>query len=148
MKIKNIFLMLLSIIILSGCSNISKNPLGTRKEESFCILLDAPNYVTSVTKEKDFRYIEPIKYNGNKKLAKEKIRKILLKDKHITIIKEDENYIHAESRSAIFKFVDDLEFYFPEDQNIIHIRSKSRLGYSDLGVNNRRLEKIKKEFYD
>jgi uncharacterized protein (DUF1499 family) len=40
-------------------------------------------------------------------------------------------------------FVDDLEFYFPREESVIHLRSAARLGESDLGVNRRRLEQIR-----
>jgi hypothetical protein len=56
---------------------------------------------------------------------------------------QTDNYIHAISKSRIFKFVDDVEFYFPSDKSVIHIRSASRVGDSDFGVNRRRLEQIR-----
>jgi uncharacterized protein (DUF1499 family) len=59
------------------------------------------------------------------------------------VIENTDNYIHTESTSRIFKFVDDAEFYFPEDQNIIQVRSAARVGESDLGVNRRRIEQIR-----
>lgn len=55
---------------------------------------------------------------------------------------------HAKVRSSFFKFVDDVEFYFPKDKNIIHIRSLARTGYSDFGVNRKRMEKIRVRFYE
>ncbi len=54
----------------------------------------------------------------------------------------------AESRSRIFGFVDDLEFYLPLNQSQIEVRSSSRLGESDLGVNRRRLEQIRLAMQD
>jgi uncharacterized protein (DUF1499 family) len=64
------------------------------------------------------------------------------------IVEQKDNYIRTESRSKIMGFVDDAEFYFPEDDNIIQWRSASRLGESDLGVNRRRLEQIRLAFED
>jgi uncharacterized protein (DUF1499 family) len=49
----------------------------------------------------------------------------------------------------LFRFVDDVEFYFPEKQGgetIIHVRSASRVGSSDLGVNRKRIERIRSQF--
>lgn len=48
----------------------------------------------------------------------------------------------------VFRFVDDVEFYFPETTSkeiIIHVRSASRIGYSDFGVNRKRIEDIRKK---
>ncbi len=59
------------------------------------------------------------------------------------MIEQTNNYIHTLSRSRIFKFVDDVEFYFPPNESVIHLRSASRVGQSDLGVNRRRLEQIR-----
>ena len=62
-----------------------------------------------------------------------------------TIVTERDGYLHAECQSAVFGFVDDLELELrPEDQ-IIALRSASRLGYGDLGVNRRRVESLRQE---
>jgi uncharacterized protein (DUF1499 family) len=61
----------------------------------------------------------------------------------ITIVTVDETYLHAEVRSAIFRFVDDTEFHLRASDGIIAIRSAARTGYGDLGVNRKRIEKIR-----
>jgi uncharacterized protein (DUF1499 family) len=43
-------------------------------------------------------------------------------------------------------FVDDVEFYLDETSQVIHVRSASRLGQSDLGVNRQRIEAIRNKF--
>ena len=53
------------------------------------------------------------------------------------------DYLYAEYTSALLGFVDDVEFYFAPRDNIIHVRSASRLGYSDFGVNRKRIEGIR-----
>ena len=59
------------------------------------------------------------------------------------IVKETSDYLHAECRSAVFGFVDDLELYLRASEGIIAVRSASRLGYSDFGVNRRRVEALR-----
>ena len=66
--------------------------------------------------------------------------------KRTKIITKDERYIHAEFRSEWFRFVDDVEFCFDEQKNIIHVRSASRVGYSDFGVNRKRVEDIRNRY--
>ena len=56
------------------------------------------------------------------------------------------NYLHAEARSFLFRFVDDVEFLVDPQQKLIHFRSASRVGYSDLGVNRARMEQFRKLF--
>jgi uncharacterized protein (DUF1499 family) len=59
------------------------------------------------------------------------------------LIEEDENYLHYEFTSLLFRFVDDVEFLFDDGTKTIHFRSASRTGYGDLGVNRRRMEEIR-----
>jgi uncharacterized protein (DUF1499 family) len=59
------------------------------------------------------------------------------------VITATQTYLHAEFRSAVFRFVDDLEFLADESAGVIHVRSASRVGTSDLGVNRRRVETIR-----
>jgi uncharacterized protein (DUF1499 family) len=62
------------------------------------------------------------------------------------IISVDERYLHVEMTSAFFRFVDDVEFLLDPEAGVIHVRSASRLGYSDLGVNRKRIEGIRASF--
>ena len=66
--------------------------------------------------------------------------------KRVRIISEQDERIHVEVRSLVFRFVDDVELLILPDNGIIHVRSASRTGYSDLGVNRRRIEKLRKAF--
>jgi uncharacterized protein (DUF1499 family) len=59
------------------------------------------------------------------------------------IVTDQAGYLHVECRSAVFGFVDDLELHLRGEEGIIAVRSASRVGYSDLGVNRRRVEKIR-----
>lgn len=87
--------------------------------------------------------IDPIAYHVDRDQAREILLKVLTVVPRTEVVKQTDNYIHATSKSRIFKFVDDVEFYLPKDENVIHLRSASRIGESDLGVNRRRLEQIR-----
>jgi uncharacterized protein (DUF1499 family) len=91
----------------------------------------------------DKHAIDPIAYHVDRDKAREILLKVLTVVPRTEVIEQTDNYIHATSKSRIFKFVDDVEFYFPNDENIIHLRSASRIGESDLGVNRRRVEQIR-----
>jgi uncharacterized protein (DUF1499 family) len=104
----------------------------------------SPNCVTSQAPAGDQEhYIAPLAYAGDLQTAKAQIIKILSVVPRTEIVEQTDDYIRAESKSRLMGFVDDLEFYFPPDQNVIEWRSASRLGESDLGVNRRRLEQIR-----
>ena len=62
---------------------------------------------------------------------------------HVVINKD--NFLHIEFTSKIFRFIDDVEFYF-EDTGTIHFRSASRVGHSDMGINGERMEEIRRYF--
>ncbi|WP_392533100.1 DUF1499 domain-containing protein [Nostoc sp. C117] len=87
--------------------------------------------------------IDPIAYHIDRDLAKETVLKVLAVVPRTEVIEQTDNYIHALSKSRIFQFVDDVEFYFPTNESVIHLRSASRVGESDLGVNRRRMEQIR-----
>ena len=105
----------------------------------------SPNCVsTQAIDEK--QKMEPMNYSGDLKDAKAKIIDIINSLKRSKIITNEENYIHIEFRTATFRFVDDVEFLFDDKEKVIHFRSRARMGYSDMGVNRKRMEEITKLF--
>ncbi len=105
----------------------------------------SPNCVSSQAVDPEHA-IAPLVYTGSVTEAYAQLKKVLSGMKRIKIVAEKEDYLHAEAKSLIFRFVDDVEFYFPANEKIIHVRSASRVGYSDMGVNRKRVEEIRKRF--
>jgi len=70
-------------------------------------------------------------------------RELVLELPRTRIVSETADYLHAECRSALFGFVDDFELHLRPTDGIIAVRSASRLGHSDLGVNRRRVEGVR-----
>ena len=103
---------------------------------------ESPNCVVSQNGD-DSHSIAAIPYTSDRATAKETLLKVLSVVPRTEIVEQTDNYIHAESTSRIFKFVDDVEFYFPEGEKVIELKSASRVGESDLGVNRRRIEQIR-----
>jgi len=122
----------------------SKKPIGI-VDGKFHPCPDTPNCVSTQAADNKHK-IDPIQYSGSLSEAKEKIVKIINSLKRSKIITNKENYIHAEFRTATFRFVDDVEFLFDDSEKIIHFRSRARLGISDMGVNRKRMEIIRKKF--
>jgi uncharacterized protein (DUF1499 family) len=90
--------------------------------------------------------MEPLRYETARGPAKKKLLGILRSMPRTRIVENRDDYIRAKCRSRIFRFVDDVEFYFDDTAKQIHFRSASRLGYSDLGVNRQRMEAISRAF--
>jgi uncharacterized protein (DUF1499 family) len=104
---------------------------------------ESPNCVSSQISDDAVHGIAPLSYQGDLETVHNLLVEILGVVPGTTIVEEKDDYIRAEAHSRLMGFVDDLEFYFPEDTQIIEVRSASRLGESDLGVNRRRLEQIR-----
>jgi uncharacterized protein (DUF1499 family) len=107
---------------------------------------DTPNCVVSQNADPS-HHIEPIRYDMTREAAFERLKSIVQSTKRARIVDENDHYLRAEYTSLVFRFVDDVEFYLP-DEPVIHVRSASRLGYSDLGVNRKRIEDIRSRFHD
>jgi uncharacterized protein (DUF1499 family) len=71
------------------------------------------------------------------------LRKVIENMERTTIIEQSDRYLYAEFKSKLMGYVDDVEFYLEPNENVIHVRSASRLGKSDLGVNRKRVEEIR-----
>jgi uncharacterized protein (DUF1499 family) len=137
---------LLSLIVFVGCSVRRPANLGVT-DGKLAPYLHSPNCVSTQSEDEGHR-MEPLSYTTSRAGAQEKLLKILRLTKRIRIVSIKHNYIRVECTSAIFRFVDDVEFYFDGARKTIHFRSSSRLGYSDLGVNRRRMEKIREKFQE
>ncbi len=137
---------LIFFIFLTGCSGTMPK-LGVKNGE-LTPCPKTPNCVSSQAQDKE-HFIEPIKFAGSQQQAHDRLLQIIESEKRTKIITDQQDYIHVEFTSALFRFVDDVEFYFPEnkaDETIIHTRSASRVGSSDLGVNRKRIERIRSKF--
>ena len=104
-----------------------------------------PNSVSSQAAATDHgHYIEPLRFSGDPAAAMRKLRATIEALPRTEIVESRPDYIYAEFSSQVLGFVDDVEFYC--DGQVIHVRSASRLGISDLGVNRKRIEAIRAAF--
>ena len=147
LKTKTVTIIFRGIIMLfgiSGCSGSRPQNLGLKNN----LLLpcpESPNCVLS--QESDSKHqIQPIHYNVSLEAAKERINEVIHSMYDTRIITQNEVYWHVEFTSRWLRFIDDVEFYFMESVALIHVRSASRLGYRDFGVNRKRVEKIRSQF--
>jgi len=137
------FCLLLIVLLLSACAGKRPVNLGVQSGR----LADCPGTPNCVNSQAmdESHSIASFTYSGDKREAFLRLKKIIESEERTRIITESENYLHAEFTTAIMRFVDDVEFYFP-DEPLIHVRSASRLGYSDLGVNRKRVEHLRELF--
>ena len=102
----------------------------------------SPNAVHSQVTE-GYHAIAPLRYQGPREAAMRALAGIVRGSPRVTIVTQTGEYLYAEYETALLGFVDDVEFWLPPDDGIIHVRSASRLGSSDFGVNRKRIEEIR-----
>jgi uncharacterized protein (DUF1499 family) len=105
---------------------------------------NTPNCVSS--QAHDGAHIAPLVFPDAPDAAFTRLKEILLTLPRVRITAEASGYVRAEAVSRVFGFVDDLEFRLDADNRVVHVRSAARLGYSDFGVNRKRIETIRARF--
>lgn len=105
----------------------------------------APNCVSSLAEEPQHA-VQPLTFGGNVHAAWERLKSVVENLPRTDVVVEEPDYLAAECSSRLFGFVDDLEFQLDAHDSVIHMRSASRVGYSDLGVNRRRVERVRELF--
>jgi uncharacterized protein (DUF1499 family) len=101
---------------------------------------ETPNCVSSQASQTDAEhYLPAIPYSGDETFTMSQLIKVISAMPRAVIIKKETNYLHAEFRSRMFGFVDDVEFLLDDASKLIHFRSAARLGKGDLGVNKKRM---------
>ena len=104
-----------------------------------------PNSVSSQGDPADAEhYIAPIAFKGDAVAAMAAVRKAVEGMQGSTVIRHEGDYLYAEYRSKLMRFVDDVEFQFDGKAGVIHVRSSSRLGRRDFGVNRARVESLRR----
>lgn len=106
---------------------------------------NTPNCVCSNDAD-PLHQIAPLTYQSAPAEALADLKAVIQTLPRTTIVQEAANYLYAEFKSGLMGFVDDVEFYVDERAGVIQVRSASRLGKSDLGVNRQRIETIREKF--
>jgi uncharacterized protein (DUF1499 family) len=136
------WLLLLPASLLIGCQGTRPANLGM-KDGTLAPCPSSPNCVSSQSSD-DAHRVAPLIYSGRAVDAMKKLTAIMQTFPRTSVITISDSYLYAEVTSSIFRFVDDVEFFIDDDTKVIHVRSASRLGTSDLGVNRKRVEEIRR----
>lgn len=136
--IKWLLLSVLVLILVVGLSFFIKNQskpsdIGLVNNQ-LSELKDTPNGVSSTTAYEE-KKISPLELKISIEESKEALKTILATLGDNKLITEDANYLHYVFESDTMGFKDDVEFYFDFENKVIHYRSQSRVGVSDMGVN-------------
>ena len=100
-----------------------------------------PNCVSSQADPQDREhYIAPFRFRG----AVADLRRAVESMPRAKVITVERNYLYAEYRTRLLRYVDDLELYYDERASLVHVRSASRRGRRDFGVNRKRVEDLRR----
>jgi uncharacterized protein (DUF1499 family) len=131
--------------MLSGLSKTPRNLGSSAGRLADCP--DSPNCVSSQAR-RESQFLAAIPFHGSSGQAVDILKEVVAAMPRSKLVAEDSGYLHFEFRSFLFRFVDDVEFLVDEPNAVIHFRSASRVGYSDFGVNRRRMEVVRKRFLE
>lgn len=158
MKLLRLLLIVLAIaallLLMAGQAGLLKGSMPTDlgvKDGKLKPPPRTPNSVSSQAALYDHegaRYarIEPIRYRGDGAAALTRIGAIVLKMPGARILQSGPDYLYVQFETRWLKFVDDAEFALDPADSVIHVRSASRLGRKDFGVNRARIEAIRAQF--
>lgn len=90
--------------------------------------------------------VAPLHYTGDGKAAMARLAGIVSRMPRTTVVTSEPGYLYAQCRTRLLGFTDDLEFYLDAPAGVIQVRSASRLGKGDLGVNRKRVEALRQQF--
>lgn len=106
---------------------------------------DRPNCVSSLAEEAS-RRVEPLPLVGSGEESLARLREVVEEMRGATVDEVADGRLAARFRSRVFGFVDDLELVVDEAEGVVHVRSASRFGYSDMGANRKRVESIRRRY--
>lgn len=129
-------------LALIGCTGTRPTNLGVH-DGRLLPCPETPNCVSSRSTGPEHA-VEPLRFSGPASEAMSALSAVISVMKRVRIVTRTDSYLHAEFTSAVFRFVDDAEFLLDNETSSIHVRSASRVGSSDLGVNRKRIEAIRK----
>ncbi len=129
---------------LTACSGMRPDTLGAQNGK-LAPCPDKPNCVSSFADTEDHS-IKPFTLapeTNNAEAATAAMKEALNSLPRTQVVQEDAGYLHAESTSMLMRYVDDVEILVDAENGVTHVKSASRVGYSDLGVNRDRVETLR-----
>jgi uncharacterized protein (DUF1499 family) len=92
---------------------------------------------------REYAQVAPLALHGDATRTMAKLRRIVEGMPRARVVRAEGDYLHAEFTTALMKYTDDLELWFSPAEQVVHVRSASRLGRKDFGVNRARVEAIR-----
>ncbi|MCK5666218.1 MAG: DUF1499 domain-containing protein [Thiotrichaceae bacterium] len=142
-------LLMSAVLFIIACSHAQQFPQGEHTlnvKQQLKACPDSPNCINTEYPAKTSHYLPPVVYDATKTDQVMAMSRKTILAMGGDIVKQQENYLAATFTSMVFRFVDDFEVRNDVKNHILHIRSASRTGYSDFGVNKKRVKEFVKQF--
>lgn len=110
-------------------------------------LPSTPNAVSSQSTD-PARHVAPLMFKASREATHQALIDAAMKWGHARIVVDQPDYLHIVFSTPTMRFRDDVEFYLDSTRGKVDIRSASRSGYSDMGLNRTRYEAIRKYYQD
>ena len=144
MQLSSFLLSASLLAVLGGCAAAPKHVTQSASSQTFTPCSIAPHCVSSQA-DHGIHYVAPFSYTGSAQHARAALLQTLRSSGSASVEEADNGIVHATFRSTV-GFVDDVTFAIKPEQNIIDVKSSSRIGFYDLGVNGRRVERLRARF--
>lgn len=128
---------------ITACSGTRPAYLGMERS-ALTLCPSTPNCVSSLPDEENEHAIPAIPFKDQSRIHTALVD-TLSKDASAKVIVNTPDYVYAEYTSSLMKYVDDVEFLFSPSEKVVHVRSASRVGRSDFGVNRDRIEQLRSQ---
>lgn len=136
-------------LAIGACASAGKDVAGGVVDGRLAPCPDAPNCVCSEMADGNRdgdAAIAPLAFPGEPEAALASLVEHLRAQPRVELVQVTTDYVHAVFTSALFRFRDDVEFRLDREARVIHVRSASRVGHSDLGANRRRVARLRAEW--
>ncbi len=147
---RKLIIVMLGFLVLTGLAVHINNKIPENiglEGTVFKPLKNTPNGVSTQAVDAAF-LIEPLEMAGGLENARNGLFAAFEKYGGYKIVKDNGAYLHVIFVTDGFRFKDDVEIFFDMESNLIHYKSQSRLGYSDMGLNRERYEAIKTYYFE
>lgn len=143
LKIIGIVVLVIILVIISSMvikNNLTPKAIGITAGQ-FTPLANTPNGVSSQVTDPS-KQVQALPFKDNLETTKKHIKAACESYGQVKIITETDTYMHMVFTTGLMKYHDDVELYFDQTNKVIHYKSQSRIGYSDMGLNRKRYDEI------
>ena len=137
---------LLALVVLVGLSTVIASCRAGEVGRVDGKLRPCPRPSNCVCSEDENAPIAPLEFAGDPDRAFQSLVDFLEAEPRVSLQTVEPDYAHAVFKTRVMRFRDDVEFRVDAEQGVIHVRSASRVGYSDLGANRARIESIRERW--